>query len=161
MLPTGRTQSTEAQWLKKGNFMDLQELVSITENLTDECQRVLLAALKEILYRQKGSAKLKPCDELDRIVDIGILGYTDGRYAVPDEIKKRIRKLYTYLLRKFDIECYWDPHTGEDKTIPKGAEFVGTISPAGGIEIILQFPDDEVTAMLNLFGTNRCHNWPL
>lgn len=141
--------------------MDLQELVSITENLTDDCQRVLLASLKEILFRQKGPAKLKPCNELDLIVKIGLLVNEAGRYAVPEAAKKKIRKLYTYLLRKFDVDIYWDPHTGESKTIPKGAEFVGAITAGKGINIVVQFPEDEVTEMLNLFGTNRCDNWPL
>ena len=140
--------------------MDLQYLVSITENLTDDCQRVLWDALKEIIYRQKGPAKLKPCPELDRIVEIGMLNYTDGRYAIPEAAKKRIRKLYTYLVRKFDVEIYWDPDAGKAKSIPKGAVFVCTISAHGSVQT-LQFPDDEVTAMLNLFGTNRCPNWPL
>ncbi len=141
--------------------MDLQELVATTENLTDDCQRVLLASLKEILFRQKGPAKLKPCNDLECIVKIGLLVNEDGRYAVQEAAKKKIRKLYTYLLRKFDVDIYWDPHTGEDKTIPKGAEFVGAITVGKGIDIIVQFPDDEVTEMLNLFGTNRCDNWPL
>lgn len=141
--------------------MDLIELVSIAENLTDDCQQVLQAALKEIIFRQKGPAKLKPCTELDCIVEIGLLVYEEGRYAVPETAKKKIRKLYTYLVRKFDVERYWDPNTGEEKSIPKGSEFVGTISPGKGIDIIIQFPDDDVTAMLNLFGTNRCDNWPL
>ena len=141
--------------------MNLQELVSIVENLSDDCQRVLRNALKEIIYRQKGPAKLKTCDELDRIVEIGLLICEDGRYAVPEPVKKRLRKLYTYLVRKFDVDCYWDPETGEDKTIPKGAEFVGVISINGDIKTAIQFPDDEVTAMLNLFGTNRCDNWQL
>ena len=139
--------------------MDLQELVSITENLTDDCQRVLWAALKEILYKQKGPAKLKPCGELDSIVEIGLLVHVDGRYAVAETAKKRIRKLYTYLVRKFDVEYYWDPETGEDKAIPKGAEFICSMDLNGNSQLALQFPDDDVTAMLNLFGTNRCDNW--
>lgn len=147
--------------IKKGSFMDLQELVSITENLKDDCQKVLWYALKEILYRQKGPAKLKPCDELERIAEIGLLVYAEGLYAVPETERKRIRKLYTYLVRKFDVDYYWDPDTGKDKTIPKGAEFACAISMDGNSCLRLQFPDDDVTAMLNLFGTNRCDNWPL
>ena len=141
--------------------MDLQELVSITENLTDDCQRVLWQSLKEILFRQKCAAILKPCTELDNIVRVGLLVCEDGRYAVPDEIKKRIRKLYTYLVRKFDVEHYWDPESGENRAIPKGAEFVCAISLDGRSQLALQFPDDEVTELLDLFSTNRCHNWPL
>ena len=140
--------------------MDLQELVSITENLTDDCQQVLWGALKEILYRQKGPAKLKPCGELDRIVEIGLLTYDDGRYAVAETAKKRIRKLYTYLVRKFDVALFFDPEDGMTKEIPKGAEFVSVLDfSAGKMKLVIKFPDDDVTAMLNLFGTNRCDNW--
>lgn len=141
--------------------MDLRELVATTENLTDDCQRVLMDALKEILFRQKGPAKLKPCAELDPIIDAGILEYDNDRYSIPDAAKKRIRKLYTYLLRKFDIESYWDPDTGEVKAIPKGAEFVCTMTLDGRSKLAIQFPDDEITDLLNLFGVNRCDNWPL
>lgn len=141
--------------------MDLQGLVSITENLTDDCQQVLLEALKEILYRQKGPAKLRRCAELDRIVEIEILAYSDERYTISEMAKKKIRKLYTYLLRKYDFEWYLDPETESQKSIPKGAEFVSTCSIDGNVITIIQFPDDEVTEMLDLFGTNRCDNWQL
>lgn len=138
--------------------MNLVDLVAAVENMTDDCQRVLLDALKEILYRQKGSAKLKPCSELETILESGILQLDEGRYAVAETAKKKARKLYTYLLRKFDVELYF----GEDgtlKEIPKGSEFVATINMDGSSRLVLQFPDDEVTTMLNLFGTNRCENW--
>ena len=140
--------------------MDLKELVSIAENLTDDCQLVLRDALKEIVYRQKGQAKLKHCDELDRIVEIGLLVYEDGRYSVPEPAKKSLRKFYTYLVRKFDWDYEWDEETGEAKPYPKGAEFVVEISLDGSIKSYMQFPDDEVTDLLNLFGVNRCNNWP-
>lgn len=141
--------------------MNLQELVSVTENLTDDCQRVLWQSLKEILFRQKGVAILKPCTELDNIVRIGLLVCADGRYSVPEMAAKKIRKLYTYLVRKFDVQHYLDPETNEEKQIPKGAEFVCGISLDGRSQLALQFPDDDVTALLNLFGTNRCDSWPL
>lgn len=141
--------------------MDLKELVSVLENLTDDCQRVLWNALKEIVYRQKGPAKLKPCDELDCIIKIGLLDYVDGKYDVPEIAKKKIRKLYTYLVRKFDIDLYYDPDADETKEIPKGAEFVCTMTIDGSSKLAIQFPDDEVTSLLNLFGVNRCDNWSL
>ena len=137
--------------------MDLQELVSVTENLTDDCQRALFGALKEILYRQKGPAKLKPCVELDRVVEIGLLVYEGDRYAIPEVAKKKIRKLYTYLVRKFDVELFFDPESGTTKEIPKGAEFVSVLDVSERrMKLIIKFPDDEVTEMLDLFGTNRC-----
>ena len=139
--------------------MNLHELVSILENLTDDCQRVLRGALKEILYRQKGPAKLKQSCELDRVVDIGLLVCENERYDVPIPAKKKIRKLYTYLVRKFDDEMYYDPDSNEYKTFPKGAEFVCTVDMDGRSKLSVQFPDDDVTALLNLYGTNRCANW--
>ena len=137
--------------------MDLQELVSILENLTDDCQRVFHAALKEIIYRQKGPAKLKPCAELDCIVKVGLLENIDGRYSIPEMAKKKIRKLYTYLVRKFDFTYYFDPDSGEEKRMPMGAEFVSVLDISENrMKLRVKFPDDEVTEMLDLFGTNRC-----
>lgn len=139
--------------------MDLREMVSAIENMTDGCQEVLLETLKEILYRQKGPAKIRHRAELDCIVNVGILVYNDGRYAIADNAKKKIRKLYTYLLRKFGVESCFDPNTGEMREIPKGAEFECTVSMDGSTTLELKFPDDDVTEMLNLFGTNRCGTW--
>lgn len=139
--------------------MDLQELVAIVENMTDSCQKVLWETLKEILFRQKGSAKIRHSDDLDIIVDFGILEFSNERYSVADTAKKKIRKLYTYLVRKFDVELYFDPEQGEVKEIPKGAEFKCVISLDGSSTLKLQFPEDDVTAMLNLFGTNKCNDW--
>lgn len=138
--------------------MDLKELVSATENMTDDCQRALLEALREILYRQKGPAKLKQSNDLDCIVQFGLLDFDGDRYAIPLPAKKKIRKLYTYLLRKFDVELYFD-EDGKEKSIPKGSEFVYTVFANGEGKLTLQFPDDEVTDLLNLFGTNPCDNW--
>ncbi len=139
--------------------MDLRELVAIVENMTDACQKVLWESLKEILFRQKGSAKIRHSTELDTIVDLGILVFSEGRYSVAGSAKKKIRKLYTYLIRKYDTELYFDPDLGDMKEIPKGAEFNCTISMDGSSTLKLQFPDDDVTEMLNLFGTNRCDDW--
>lgn len=139
--------------------MDLQELVSTVENLTDGCQQALWEALKEILYRQKGPAKLKPSTDLDCIVKCGVLVSRDGRYDVPEAAKKGIRKLYTYLVRKYGTESYFDPETCQIVDIPKGATFVATVSAATGkTTLCLQFPNDEITELLDLFGTNRCKN---
>lgn len=144
---------------KIGFYMDLQELVATVENMTDACQKVLWEALKEILFRQKGPAKIKHSADMDIIVDFGILCFSEGRYSVAETAKKKIRKLYTYLVRKFDINLYFDPEHGDMREIPKGAEFVCTISMDGSSTLKLQFPDDDVTELLNLFGTNRCEDW--
>lgn len=138
--------------------MILRELVSLAENLTDDCQRVLLESLKEIIYRQKCPAKLKHCVELDRIVDIGIIDNVNGRYSIAETAKKNIRKLYTYLSRKFDTVPFFDPEACQVVDIPKGANFVSTLDVfTMKMKLHLEFPDDEITDLLNLFGTNRCN----
>jgi hypothetical protein len=143
----------------KESTMNLQELVSILENLTDDCQRILLDALKEIIYRQKGPAKLKPCAELDCVVEIGLLVYEKERYDVPKLAKKSIRKLYTYLVRKYDSVPYFDPETCKVVEIPKGSMFVSVLDVSKKELVLrLKFPDDEVTELLDLFGANRCWN---
>ena len=140
--------------------MNLKDLVSIIENMTDDAQMYLKNALLEILYRKKDPLKLKPSDNLQAVLDAGILQTVDGGYTIAPTAKKKIRKLYTYLIRKFDTEEYYDPDKNEMVPIPKGSEFVCTITPADGTsKLTLQFPADEVTALLDLFGTNPCDKW--
>lgn len=59
------------------------------------------------------------------------------------------RKLYTYLNRR-DVT---------EEGIPKGAEYVATITIGSGSSLSLEFPDDEITALLDHYGVNRCRTW--
>ena len=137
--------------------MNLQELVSIVENLTDGTQMFLRDALKEILFKGNGTAKIKPCAELERILETGIIVQDSGMCVVSDWAKKSVRKLYTYLGRKFDTDICFDPNTGNMVEIPKGAIFETEFSlRSGDTHLSMHFPDDEITAMLDLFGTNPC-----
>ena len=43
--------------------------------------------------------------------------------------------------------------------IPKGASFVATMPVGSGASLSVEFPDDEITALLDLYGVNRCHEW--
>ena len=65
------------------------------------------------------------------------------------------RKLYTYLNRRDSVECYLDEEMNE-REIPKGAQFVSTVSNGSGSSLSLEFPDDEITALLDRYGVNRC-----
>lgn len=60
------------------------------------------------------------------------------------------RKLYSYLLRRDEEEGYID-ETGEIYYIPHGAEF----HPTKNGDWELQFPDDDITMMLNRYGVNK------
>lgn len=68
------------------------------------------------------------------------------------------RKLYTYLNRRDGVECYLDEEMTE-REIPKGAQFVNTVSIGSGASLSLEFPDDEITALLDRHGVNRCRTW--
>lgn len=61
---------------------------------------------------------------------------------------KHIRKAYTYLRRKFDDETFFDVTTGQFDDHPAGAHYDGST---------WAFPDDEITALLNQYGCNRCN----
>lgn len=71
--------------------------------------------------------------------------------------RKSVKKVHTYLLRKFDWDCYYD--------VPYGVVFddfnVYTLSD-GTIQVGPQcgyrFPADEITELLTLYGYNRCIN---
>lgn len=143
------------------NVFSLMEMVAAIENTSDSVQLFLKNAMSDILYRTKGSIQLPGCYELDAVLSTGILQETDGKYSFSESAKKKARKLYTYLVRKFDTELYFDPETCQTIDIPKGAVFVGTIDVSSGeSSISLHFPDDEVTELLDLFGVNPCKKWP-
>lgn len=66
------------------------------------------------------------------------------------EYKKNIKKVYTYLMRKFDDEDILNEEM-ELFCIPKGANYTFN----NGI-LKCDFPDDEITDLLNKYKANRC-----
>lgn len=70
------------------------------------------------------------------------------------------RKVYTYLNRKFFDESYFDPDTGNVIDYPHGASFVATVDMGGNRGVLrCEFPDDEITELLDKYGCNRCKMW--
>ncbi len=65
------------------------------------------------------------------------------------------KKAYTYLLRKLTDDVYIDEE-GNTRTIPHGAEQSVEVSVDGVSSLCVQFPDDDITALLNKYGANRC-----
>lgn len=140
----------------------LTDMVAAIENTSDSVQLFLKNALRNILYKARGPIELVGCAELDAIISCEILNEIDGKYDVSISAKKNARKLYTYLVRKFDTDIYLDPETCQEVAIPKGATFMCSMSvDDGASSLALQFPDDEVTELLDLFGSNPCKNWNL
>lgn len=69
------------------------------------------------------------------------------------------KKILTYLIRRDDIEEYYDPNDNKVKTIPKGAEFKISVTPHGVSALEINFPKDEITDLLNMYEKNRCIGW--
>lgn len=73
--------------------------------------------------------------------------------------RRSIRKVYSYLLRKFDLDVYYDDEMNERST-PRGAidSFAITLNSNGeiGTTLATSFPDDEITDLLNKYNANRC-----
>ena len=76
-----------------------------------------------------------------------------------DDFLKSARKIYTYLNRRNENESYYDPDLGRFVDIPKGSQFVATVTIGGGSSLSLEFPDDEITELLDRHGVNRCRGW--
>lgn len=64
-----------------------------------------------------------------------------------DDTLKPSRKTYTYLRRKFEDEGVFSEITNQVEYFPAGANYDG---------VNWSFPDDEVTALLDQYGCNRC-----
>ena len=80
-----------------------------------------------------------------------------------DQVLKSRRKLYTYLLRKYEWEEVW----GEDGPVkvPHGSQCEDLVASIGldgvsfsGNPDAYWFPDDEITDLLTEYGHNRCLN---
>lgn len=83
----------------------------------------------------------------------------DVAVAVMSERLESVKKKsYIYLTRKFETVPYYDPDRDEIVDIPQGSEFVSAVTMAGS-SLSLRFPDDEITALLDAHGCNRCRSW--
>lgn len=82
--------------------------------------------------------------------------------CLADKFKKPSRKMYTYLNRRNEVEYYYDEDMVE-RTIPKGAQRVLSGALFGSSNdkpsLSLEFPNDEITDLLDQYGVNRCRTW--
>lgn len=84
-------------------------------------------------------------------------------FRLSEQFESARRRVYTYLLRKFDWEIYVDEDMKEIQ-YPHGARFGdvmittsidGNVQQGGNLNVCY-FPDDEVTRLLTQYGYNRC-----
>ncbi|MBQ9229043.1 MAG: hypothetical protein IJ680_01390 [Paludibacteraceae bacterium] len=99
-------------------------------------------------------------DDLEELYDLGLVASFDGcqSFSLGSCAEKCKRKLYTYLLRKFTDDEYMD-EDGVFHKYPHGAEFFGATDALGSSCLSVRFPDDDITALLDEYGANRCKEW--
>ena len=122
-------------------------------------QKRTIDALASVSFRfpedikQTKKARYEWC--LDHADDVGPIAFPSSAFVHPSGVLDVVkRKVNSYLLRKYENEEYW---TGDGYvSIPHGAEDVVVVDAFGKIERSLSFPDDEITALLDQYGANRC-----
>lgn len=140
--------------------LSLQDAVAAVEALPVASQIVLMNTLRNKLYHKRDKYKQKKPDGVAELIASGlVVDASGGAVSVADRIVKNGRRLCTYLLRKFENDAAVDEN-GELFEYPHGAHFVAIIE-VGGLASGLrcEFPDDEVTDLLDRYNANRCREW--
>lgn len=139
--------------------MTFPEAVAAAEGLALEDQLLLRLLLSEAVYKKQTVHKKRPRERYDGLIGAGfVVEVDDPAGIVLDPCLEKVRKkLCTYLSRRNESENCVDEN-GVPYTIPKGAQFVASVS-LGGSSLSLVFPDDEITALLDHYGVNRCKGW--
>lgn len=140
-------------------MMTLPEAVAAVEGLTLEDQTLLRLLLSEAVYKKQTVHKKRPREQYDSLISAGFVVEVDDPVGIVlDPCLEKVRKkLCTYLSRRNESESCVDEN-GEPYTVPKGAQFVASVSLSGS-SLSLVFPDDEITALLDHYGVNRCKGW--
>lgn len=132
----------------------LPSVIDIMEQADDSAQKALQTLLKNSLYKKKQKAEPAAVEQLE---DLGLVSMVEGSAVFSPELDACKKKVYTYLMRKFEDQQYYDEEM-EPHTIPHGAQMVASVSLSGS-ELRVEFPDDDVTALLDAHGVNRCRGW--
>ena len=96
------------------------------------------------------SMKLKKSEMLEHVIASGVsTSDVAPQLAMASFVRpfdRAKRKVYSYLLRKFEDDCFMD-ELGVPWAVPHGSVCNGDL---------YYFPDDEITDLLNQYGSNRC-----
>ena len=135
----------------------LEVAIELVEGLALCDQKLLRSLLSDVIYKKKPVHVLKKGEDPEGLISSGLAVLLDdpsGLVISPD-YSDVARKICTYLTRRNESEHYFDPDRGMLE-IPKGSRFVATVSISGKSELSMEFPDDEITALLDRYGVNRC-----
>lgn len=134
---------------------DLAVTIEILEQADQDAQKAMEQLLQNSLYKKKN---LVDDAAIASLRDLGLVDITSEGVAFCPSLNKCRKKVYTYLLRKYENDTYLDDNM-EEKKIPRGSSFqcVVGIGVASGLSLV--FPDDDVTELLDRYGCNRCRGW--
>lgn len=155
------------------NCSELSQLVNIKLlDIVTDYKTLLFSvgkdAIKSRLYQEnidlpKKNMKLDVLIEWCFENEIDIQGLFPDIISVtlPLNLKKNIRRVYTYLKRKFDFESYFDSAEGIEIQRPYGSQMFASVSLTDQLKAKVTtrnvFPDDEITVLLNKYKCNRCN----
>lgn len=139
---------------------ELKDAVATVELLSVEDQCLLRSLLSEAVYKKMPVHKIKKGEKFDSLISAELVVPIDEPIGVvlDPKLEKVRKKLCTYLSRRNEVDHYFDEELVEHE-IPKGSKFVATITIGVGSSLLLEFPDDEITALLDQYGVNRCRGW--
>lgn len=142
----------------------LKQAVSDVEKLSVDDQRLLRVILSEAVYKKASYHKIKRGESFGDLIAAGFVVPVDDPVGVvlSDDLATVRRKLCTYLSRRNENDSYYDPELDRFVEFPKGAQFTATVTvgtAGSGTSLVLEFPDDEITELLDHYGVNRCRGW--
>lgn len=146
------------------SFYALPEAIERLESVPDSAQELLHAVILETMYRKQPAARFRDCDQdIAELEKAGLVVRVDDpkmtAVTLSPEMGKVKKKTYTYLTRKYKNAEQFDPDAGGFVSYPKGATFSADLIVRPDGSTILkgwEFPDDDVTALLDKYGCNRC-----
>lgn len=170
ILETTYRKKAAACFQNRDQCIDELEAVGISVRVYDPVAAMLFLGRNELLKRLSTAdvKGFKKTSSLNALVDWCVENASDAVISITSDVSAvvvspeigHIRKVYSYLCRKFDNDCYYDPDTDSMIDYPKGATFSARIGLNGEIQGSgYAFPEDEITDLLDKYGCNRCRNW--
>ena len=144
-------------FIEKGYINVEKDYLSLIERNT---QKATLDRLFEVDYAfpddiTKKKDRYQWC--LTHSDEVGPLAYPYfGALRPIGDLQLVSRKVYTYLLRKYEDDSVFKDDGNGFVAVPHGAEFSSTVRIGDTVKTVYCFPDDEITDLLNQYNCNRC-----
>lgn len=142
---------------KKQRLALLEAAVDKLEQVDLDSQNLFHEVLRDLFYRKKPHHKKRKSEDFSQLLAVGLVAEeTPGYFIIPPEFKPAFKGLSLYLNRRNENEYYFDGD--EFRSLPKGVHQAVAIEIGlNGSRVIdmTDFPDDEITALLNKYGVNR------